>query len=102
MGTKLALWWALFAASVKMFVRNRVALFFSLFLPLIIMLIFGVLNFEGSTEIEVPKGQRTRYRVSGMDCASCAAKMEPTSIRSASASTTSSRRCSAANSHSSL
>ena len=31
---------------------------------------------EGSTEIEVPKGQRTRYRVSGMDCASCAAKID--------------------------
>src|SRR5687768_11452348 len=53
MGTKLGLWWALFAASVKMFVRNRVALFFSLFLPLIIMLIFGVLNFEGSTTISL-------------------------------------------------
>lgn len=53
MGTRLALWWALFAASVKMFVRNRVALFFSLFLPLIIMLIFGVLNFEGSTTISL-------------------------------------------------
>ena len=53
MGTNLALWWALFAASVKMFVRNRVALFFSLFLPLIIMLIFGVLNFEGSTTISL-------------------------------------------------
>jgi len=52
-GTKLGLWWALFAASVKMFVRNRVALFFSLFLPLIIMLIFGVLNFEGSTTISL-------------------------------------------------
>ncbi len=45
--------WALFVASVKMFVRNRAAVFFSLFLPLIIMLIFGVLNFEGSTEIEL-------------------------------------------------
>src|SRR5918999_286272 len=53
MATRLALWWALFAASVKMFVRNRVAVFFSLFLPLIIMLIFGVLNFEGSTEISL-------------------------------------------------
>jgi ABC-2 type transport system permease protein len=53
MGTNLALWWALFAASVKMFVRNRVALFFSLFLPLIIMLIFGVLNFEGTTTIQL-------------------------------------------------
>ena len=51
MGTRFGLWWALFAASVKMFVRNRLALFFSLFLPLIIMLIFGVLNFEGSTTV---------------------------------------------------
>src|SRR5918995_1849969 len=53
MRPRLALWWALFAASVKMFVRNRVAVFFSLFLPLIIMLIFGVLNFEGSTTISL-------------------------------------------------
>jgi ABC-2 type transport system permease protein len=53
MGSRLALWWALFVASVKMFVRNRTALFFSLFLPLIIMLIFGVLNFEGTTTIEL-------------------------------------------------
>jgi len=45
--------WALFVASFKMFVRNRAAVFFSLFLPLIIMLIFGVLNFEGSTEISL-------------------------------------------------
>jgi ABC-2 type transport system permease protein len=53
MGHRLGLWWALFAASVKMFVRNRAALFFSLFLPLIIMLIFGVLNFEGSTSVSL-------------------------------------------------
>jgi ABC-2 type transport system permease protein len=45
--------WALFIASVKMFIRNRAAVFFSLFLPLIIMLIFGVLNFEGTTEMDV-------------------------------------------------
>ena len=45
--------WALFIASAKMFVRNRAAVFFSIFLPLIIMLIFGVLNFEGSTEISL-------------------------------------------------
>ena len=50
---RIGLWWALFMASVKMFVRNRTALFFSLFLPLIIMLIFGVLNFEGSTSISL-------------------------------------------------
>jgi ABC-2 type transport system permease protein len=53
MSTRIALWWALFTASVKMFVRNRLALFFSLFLPLLIMLIFGVLNFEGSTSIDL-------------------------------------------------
>jgi ABC-2 type transport system permease protein len=50
---RLGMLWALFVASGKMFIRNRAAVFFSLFLPLIIMLIFGVLNFEGSTEIEL-------------------------------------------------
>ncbi|MGH2418249.1 MAG: hypothetical protein ACRDFY_07930, partial [Candidatus Limnocylindria bacterium] len=50
---RLGVLWALFVASFKMFVRNRAAVFFSLFLPLIIMLIFGVLNFEGSTEIQL-------------------------------------------------
>ena len=53
MRAQIGLWWALFMASVKMFVRNRTALFFSLFLPLIIMLIFGVLNFEGATTIDL-------------------------------------------------
>ena len=50
---RLGVLWALFIASGKMFIRNRAAVFFSLFLPLIIMLIFGVLNFEGSAEIEL-------------------------------------------------
>ena len=50
---RLEILWALFIASVKMFVRNRAAVFFSLVLPLIIMLIFGVLNFEGTTELDV-------------------------------------------------
>ncbi len=50
---RLGVLWALFVASGKMFIRNRAAVFFSLFLPLIIMLIFGVLNFEGSTEIDL-------------------------------------------------
>lgn len=53
MAIRIGLWWALFMASVKMFVRNRLALFFSLFLPLVIMLIFGVLNFEGSTSVSL-------------------------------------------------
>jgi ABC-2 type transport system permease protein len=50
---RIGVLWALFVASFKMFIRNRAAVFFSLFLPLIIMLIFGVLNFEGSTEISL-------------------------------------------------
>lgn len=50
---RIGVLWALFVASAKMFIRNRAAVFFSLFLPLIIMLIFGVLNFEGSTELNV-------------------------------------------------
>src|SRR6185295_7036354 len=52
-GIRLGMLWALFLASVLMFVRNRAAVFFSLFLPLIIMLIFGVLNFEGATTIQL-------------------------------------------------
>ena len=50
---RLGVLWALFVASFKMFIRNRAAVFFSLFLPLIIMLIFGVLNFEGATELDL-------------------------------------------------
>jgi ABC-2 type transport system permease protein len=50
---RLEVLWALFIASAKMFIRNRAAVFFSLFLPLIIMLIFGVLNFEGTTELDL-------------------------------------------------
>lgn len=50
---RFELFWVLFVASIKMFVRNRLALFFSLFLPLVIMLIFGVLNFEASTSVEL-------------------------------------------------
>jgi ABC-2 type transport system permease protein len=52
-GLRLGMLWALFVASVLMFIRNRAAVFFSLFLPLVIMLIFGVLNFEGPTTVQV-------------------------------------------------
>ena len=46
-------YWSLFVASFKMFIRNRAALLFSLFVPLLIMLIFGVLNFGGATNISL-------------------------------------------------
>jgi ABC-2 type transport system permease protein len=48
---RFGVFWALFIASAKMFVRNRAALFFSLVVPLLIMLIFGVLNFGGTTMV---------------------------------------------------
>ena len=50
---RFGVFWALFIASAKMFVRNRAALFFSLVVPLLIMLIFGVLNFGGTTQVSL-------------------------------------------------
>jgi ABC-2 type transport system permease protein len=50
---RLVVYWSLFVASFKMFIRNRAALFFSLFVPLLIMLIFGVLNFGGGTSVSL-------------------------------------------------
>lgn len=38
---------ALTIASLKMYFRNRQALFWALFFPLLIMIIFGIMNFEG-------------------------------------------------------
>lgn len=40
-------------ASLKMFVRNRQALFFSIFMPLMIMVIFGAMNFDRQTSLTV-------------------------------------------------
>ncbi|HEY8922087.1 MAG TPA: ABC transporter permease, partial [Candidatus Limnocylindria bacterium] len=63
-GIRLGMFWALFVASIRMFVRNRAAVFFSLFLPLIIMLIFGVLNFEGTTTIQLGIADEARNQAS--------------------------------------
>lgn len=41
------------AAAIKMFVRNRQALFFTLFMPLFIMLIFGYIGFDKPQLIDV-------------------------------------------------
>lgn len=41
------------SASIKMFVRNRQALFFTLFTPLIIMGIFGLIGFDRPQQIQV-------------------------------------------------
>jgi ABC-2 type transport system permease protein len=70
-GIRPGVFWALFVASMLMFVRNRAAVFFSLFLPLIIMLIFGVLNFEGTTTIQLgvadeAKNQASATLIDGM------------------------------------
>ena len=44
---------ALTIVSLKMFFRNRQAVFFSFTLPLIIMVIFGVLNFDAFSEVDI-------------------------------------------------
>jgi ABC-2 type transport system permease protein len=41
------------SASIKMFLRNKQALFFSLFTPLIIMLIFGYIGFDKPPMVDV-------------------------------------------------
>lgn len=53
MAHRFEIFWHLFVASGKMFVRDRTAVFFSLFLPLVIMLIFGVLNFGAAAELDL-------------------------------------------------
>ncbi|MGH2489211.1 MAG: ABC transporter permease [Candidatus Limnocylindria bacterium] len=53
MSARFEMFWHLFVASGKMFVRDRAALFFSFFLPLVIMLIFGVLNFGAAAELDL-------------------------------------------------
>jgi len=42
----MKLYVALTVASLKMYFRNRQALFWALFFPLLIMLVFGIMNFE--------------------------------------------------------
>lgn len=39
--------------SVKMFFRDRTAIFFSLFLPILIMSVFGVMDFEGAVDVKL-------------------------------------------------
>jgi ABC-2 type transport system permease protein len=53
MAGRVEIFWHLFVASAKTFLRDRTAVFFSFFLPLVIMLIFGVLNFGAAAELEV-------------------------------------------------
>jgi ABC-2 type transport system permease protein len=80
-GIRLGVFWALFVASVLMFVRNRAAVFFSLFLPLIIMLIFGVLNFEGTTTIQLGVADEAKNQASAklIDGLAAFDYLEPTS-----------------------
>src|SRR5947207_229967 len=40
-------------AAIKMFLRNRQALFFSLFTPIMIMLIFGYIGFDKPPKIDM-------------------------------------------------
>ncbi len=45
--------WTLTIASFKMFVRNRQALFFTFFTPLLIIVIFGAIGFDSTPKINV-------------------------------------------------
>jgi ABC-2 type transport system permease protein len=49
----MKLYLALTIASLKMYFRNRQALFWALFFPLLIMLIFGFMNFDGFSSPDV-------------------------------------------------
>ena len=53
MAGRIEILWHLFVASAKMFLRDRTAVFFSFFLPLVIMFIFGVLNFGAAAELDL-------------------------------------------------
>jgi ABC-2 type transport system permease protein len=53
MAGRIEIFWHLFVAAGKTFYRDRTAVFFSFFLPLVIMLIFGVLNFGAGAELRV-------------------------------------------------
>jgi len=44
---------SLMVASLKMYFRNRQAIFFSLFIPLLIMVIFGLLDFDRFSGAEI-------------------------------------------------
>lgn len=56
-------------ASIKMFFRNRQALFFSLFLPLMIMTIFGLIDFGkmGTTQLMIYDGARNEQSAQFID-----------------------------------
>jgi ABC-2 type transport system permease protein len=45
--------WKLTIASIKMFVRNRQAIFFTFFTPLLIMVIFGAIGFDRAPTVNV-------------------------------------------------
>ncbi len=51
-------------ASLKMYLRNRSALFFTLFVPLLIMAIFGVLNFGSGVAVDIGIVDRAHNQVS--------------------------------------
>ena len=49
----MRIYFALTAASLKMYFRNRTALFWALFFPLLVMIIFGIMNFDGYNSPDV-------------------------------------------------
>lgn len=53
MKTQIFILWKLTVASLKMFARNRQAIFFTFFTPLLIMLIFGAIGIDRTPKITI-------------------------------------------------
>jgi ABC-2 type transport system permease protein len=45
--------WTLTVANIKMFVRNRQALYFTFFFPIFLMVVLGLINFDRSAKVDV-------------------------------------------------
>lgn len=62
---QLSIYLALTVASLKMYFRNRQAIFWALFFPLLIMMIFGLLDFDSYNAPEVGYVDRAQNEASG-------------------------------------
>ena len=67
----MSLYVALIVVSLKMFYRNRQAIFFTVFFPLVILLILGILNFDRFNEpdvgvVDLARNEASRSLVMGL------------------------------------
>ena len=50
---RMRLLWTLTLASTRMYLRQREAIIWSIILPLFVILLFGLVNFDGTTHVSV-------------------------------------------------